>query len=91
LGGVKSSVHPRAYGSFARLLAKFVREEKLLTLEEAVRKLAALPAENVPFKKARSARQAPGEVLRRRRRVRSILQGSRTTLPTRSHTSMPRE
>jgi N-acyl-D-amino-acid deacylase len=44
---LKSSVHPRAYGSFARLLARFVREEKLLTLPEAVRKLAALPAENL--------------------------------------------
>jgi N-acyl-D-amino-acid deacylase len=44
---LKSSVHPRAYGSFARLLAKFVREEQLLTLQEAVRKLAALPAENL--------------------------------------------
>jgi N-acyl-D-amino-acid deacylase len=44
---LKSSVHPRAYGSFARLLAQFVREEKLLTLPQAVRKLAALPAENL--------------------------------------------
>ncbi len=44
---LKSSVHPRAYGSFARLLGKFVREEKLLSLPEAVRKLAALPAENL--------------------------------------------
>lgn len=44
---LKSSVHPRAYGSFARLLARFVREEKRLTLAEAVRKLAALPAENL--------------------------------------------
>ena len=44
---LQSSVHPRAYGSFARLLGKFVREEKLITLEEAVRKLAALPAENL--------------------------------------------
>ncbi len=44
---LRSSVHPRAYGSSARLLAKFVREEKLLTLSEAVRKLAALPAENL--------------------------------------------
>jgi len=42
---LKSSVHPRAYGSFARLLGRFVREEKLLTVQEAVRKLAALPAE----------------------------------------------
>jgi N-acyl-D-amino-acid deacylase len=44
---LKSSVHPRAYGSFARLLAKFVREEKVISLPEAVRKLTALPAENL--------------------------------------------
>ena len=44
---LRSSVHPRAYGSFARLLAKYVREEKVLKLEEAVRKLAALPAQNL--------------------------------------------
>jgi N-acyl-D-amino-acid deacylase len=44
---LKSSVHPRAYGSFARLLGKFVREEKILPLEEAIRKLAALPAQNL--------------------------------------------
>jgi N-acyl-D-amino-acid deacylase len=41
---LKSMPHPRAYGCFARVLGKYVREEKLLTLEEAVRKLAALPA-----------------------------------------------
>jgi N-acyl-D-amino-acid deacylase len=40
-------VHPRAYGNFARLLGRYVREEKLLTLEEAVRKLSALPADNL--------------------------------------------
>jgi N-acyl-D-amino-acid deacylase len=40
-------VHPRAYGNFARLLGRYVREEKLLTLQEAVRKLAALPADNL--------------------------------------------
>ena len=44
---LKSSTHPRAYGSFARLLAKFVREEKLITLQETIRKLAALPADNL--------------------------------------------
>jgi N-acyl-D-aspartate/D-glutamate deacylase len=44
---LKSNAHPRAYGSFARVLAKFVREEKVLTLEEAVRKLAALPAQTM--------------------------------------------
>ena len=44
---LKSSTHPRAYGSFARLLAKYVRDEKVITLQEAIRKLAALPAENM--------------------------------------------
>jgi N-acyl-D-amino-acid deacylase len=42
---LKSNPHPRAYGSFARVLARYVREDKALTLEEAVRKLAGLPAE----------------------------------------------
>ena len=41
---VKSSVHPRAYGSFVRVLGKFSRDEKLLPLEEAIRKLTSLPA-----------------------------------------------
>jgi N-acyl-D-amino-acid deacylase len=44
---LKSSAHPRAYGSFARLLGRYVRDEQLIPLEEAVRKLAALPAENL--------------------------------------------
>jgi N-acyl-D-amino-acid deacylase len=44
---LKSSTHPRAYGSFARLLGGFVREEKLVTLQEAIRKLTALPADNL--------------------------------------------
>ena len=42
---LKSNPHPRAYGSFARVLARYVREEQVITLEDAVRKLAALPAE----------------------------------------------
>lgn len=42
-----SSTHPRAYGNFSRLLAKYVRDEKRLTLSEAVRKLSALPAYNL--------------------------------------------
>ena len=42
---LKSNPHPRAYGSFARVLARYVREERVITLEDAVRKLAALPAE----------------------------------------------
>lgn len=44
---LESSVHPRAYGSFARLLGKFVREEQLVTLQEAIRKLTSLPARNL--------------------------------------------
>ena len=44
---LKSSTHPRAYGNFARLLGKYVRDEKVLSLEEAVRKLTSLPAHNL--------------------------------------------
>ena len=40
-----SSTHPRAYGNFARIFAKYVRDEHLLTVEEAVRKLTSLPAD----------------------------------------------
>jgi N-acyl-D-amino-acid deacylase len=39
--------HPRAYGTFARILARYVREEKLIPLEEAVRRLSGLPAANL--------------------------------------------
>jgi N-acyl-D-amino-acid deacylase len=48
---LKSSAHPRAYGNFARLLGKYVRDEKVITLEEAIRKLSALPAANLGIKK----------------------------------------
>src|SRR4030095_14591389 len=41
---LKSNPHPRAYGNLARLLGKYVREEKLISLEEAVRRLTTLPA-----------------------------------------------
>jgi N-acyl-D-amino-acid deacylase len=44
---LKSGAHPRAYGSLTRVLGLFARDEGRLTLEEAVRKLAALPAENL--------------------------------------------
>ncbi len=47
---LKSNVHPRAYGTFARLLGKYVREEKIISLEEAIRKLTALPASNLKIK-----------------------------------------
>ena len=42
--------HPRAYGNFARVLARYVRDERAMPLETAVRKLAALPAENLGLK-----------------------------------------
>jgi N-acyl-D-amino-acid deacylase len=44
---LKRNPHPRAYGSLTRVLGKFVRDEQVLTLPEAIRKLAALPAENL--------------------------------------------
>ncbi len=44
---LESNPHPRAYGSFARLLARYVRDERLLPLSEAVRKLSSLPAETL--------------------------------------------
>ena len=44
---LKSNPHPRAYGNFARLLGKYVRDEKVIPLEEAIRKLTSLPAGNL--------------------------------------------
>jgi N-acyl-D-amino-acid deacylase len=44
---IKSNCHPRAYGTFARVLGKYVRDEKVLTMEEAIRKLTSLPATNL--------------------------------------------
>ena len=44
---LKSAAHPRAYGNFARLLGKYVREEKVISLAEAVRRLSGLPATNL--------------------------------------------
>ncbi len=41
----KRKCHPRSYGTFPRVLGKYVREEGVLTLEEAVRKMSGLPAE----------------------------------------------
>ena len=44
---LKSNCHPRAYGNFSRVLGKYVREEKVLTLSDAIRKLSGLPATNL--------------------------------------------
>ena len=55
---LKSNPHPRAYGNSARLLGKYVREESVLSLEEAVRRLTSLPASNLKIK--RRGALAPG-------------------------------
>ncbi|MFL6234544.1 MAG: amidohydrolase family protein [Thermoanaerobaculia bacterium] len=47
---LKSSAHPRTYGNVARLLGKYVRDEKVIPLEEAVRKLTSLPATNLKIR-----------------------------------------
>jgi N-acyl-D-amino-acid deacylase len=44
---LKSNPHPRAYGTFARLLGRYVREERIIPLQEAVRRLTSLPAGNL--------------------------------------------
>lgn len=44
---LKSSTHPRAYGNFARLLGRYVRDEHVITLQEAIRRLTSLPASNL--------------------------------------------
>ena len=43
--------HPRAYGTFARILGRYVRDEKLIPLEEAIRRLSGLPAANLKIDK----------------------------------------
>ncbi len=48
---LKSNCHPRAYGNFARLLGTYVRDEKLLSLEEAIHKLCGMPADLLHLKK----------------------------------------
>jgi N-acyl-D-amino-acid deacylase len=47
---LKSNPHPRAYGTFARLLGRYVRDEKLMPLAEAIRRLTSLPAENLKLR-----------------------------------------
>lgn len=48
---IKSSAHPRAYGNFTRLIGKYVRDEKVIPLQEAIRKLTSLPCDNLKVKK----------------------------------------
>lgn len=48
---LKSNPHPRAYGNFARVLGKYVREEQVIPLEDAIRKLASQPAANLKLSK----------------------------------------
>lgn len=48
---LKSNPHPRAYGTFARVLGKYVREDSVLTLQEAVRRMTSLPAGNLRIKR----------------------------------------
>src|SRR5260370_14270307 len=43
----ESKVHPRAYGSFPRILGRYVRDQHLLTLEQATRKFTSLPAQRI--------------------------------------------
>ncbi len=55
---LKSNPHPRAYGTFARLLGRYVREQKLISLQEAIRRLTSFPADNVRLESR--GRLAPG-------------------------------
>ena len=48
---LKSSAHPRAYGNFTRLIGKYVRDEKVIPLQEAIKKLTSLPCDNLKIQK----------------------------------------
>jgi len=48
---LRSSTHPRAYGTFARVLGKYVRDERVIPMEEAIRRLAWLPAQNLKLQR----------------------------------------
>lgn len=47
---LNTSTHPRAYGTFARVIGKYVRDEKLLSLQEAVRRMTSMPAANISIR-----------------------------------------
>ena len=54
---LKSSTHPRAYGNFARVLGKYVRDEKAAALPDAIRRMTSLPAGNLGLKDRGSLKQ----------------------------------
>lgn len=54
---LESNPHPRAYGNFARLLGKYVRDEQVIPLEEAIRRLTLLPATNLKLRRRGALRQ----------------------------------
>ncbi|MFT4862559.1 MAG: N-acyl-D-amino-acid deacylase [Pseudohongiellaceae bacterium] len=47
---LEQSTHPRAYGNFARVIGKYVRDDKVITLADAIRKLSKLPATNLKLR-----------------------------------------
>ena len=52
-----SNPHPRAYGTFARLLGKYVRDEQVISLQEAIRRLTSFPAENLKLDRRGSLKE----------------------------------
>ena len=76
--------HPRGYGNNARVLARYVRELKVLRLEDAIRKMTSLPANTFHFADRASCGKAIG-----RTSWRSIRSGCRIPLPTTTRTIIP--
>jgi N-acyl-D-amino-acid deacylase len=48
-GDASRGIHPRSYGTFARVLSRYVRERRVLTLEQAIRKMSSMPAQKIGF------------------------------------------
>src|SRR5205085_8093235 len=80
---LKSNPHPRAYGNFARVLGKYVRDEKLISLGEAVRRLSGLPATNLGLDHRGFIKEGMFADI-----VVSTPQRSRTGQPLPNHTNM---
>ncbi len=81
---IKTSTHPRAYGNFARLLGKYVRDEHVIPLEEAIRKLTSLPAATLRSRSAAGSHRATSPMSSS-----SIPRRSRIERHTRSRTNTP--